>query len=61
MKKIYTMKEMEKMGLKPKRFSPTISGVKRAGRILINNSDFSSGIRAYDGPHTVDDFTIIEE
>lgn len=49
MSKIYLNEEMKKMGLKPKRVSPTINGRKRAGNILLGNSEFSSGIKAYEG------------
>lgn len=47
--RIYTDKEMKEMNLKPIRLSPTISGVYRANNILITSSDYSSGIKAYQG------------
>ena len=47
--RILKTEKMDKMGLKPKRVSPTINGRKRANRILITNGEFSSGIKAYEG------------
>jgi hypothetical protein len=47
--RIYTAKEIDKMNLKPIRLSPTISGVYRANNILITPSEYSSGIKAYQG------------
>ena len=45
--RIYTNNELKKMDFKPVRLSPTISGVYRAGRILISSDEGSSGIKAY--------------
>ena len=42
--------KINELDLKPRRgMSPTITGVKRAGRILITSGEYSSGIKAYEG------------
>lgn len=55
MSKTYTYKELETMGFKPVlQMSPTISGIKRCSSIVISNSAFSSGIKAYGGYNVED-------
>lgn len=38
---------------------PVISGIKRAGNILINSNEFSSGINAFESKNCFDDYVFI--
>jgi hypothetical protein len=57
MKRIYTYKEMRKMHLKrATRLSPTISGVKRSGNIIVTPGEASSGIKYYHSRESIKAF-----
>ena len=57
MKKIYTYEEMRKMHLKrATRLSPTISGVKRSGNIIVTPGEVSSGIKYYHSRESIKAF-----